>query len=110
MALFEKALSMLRRPDLPKKWRCASIDRAYTLFAPTLTGPRYGPRKELQYMIHSRRKAEIEILSTLKTCNDHTSVDDCDDYAPDATGQPPLLRYLAAKIGNSVKTCIQRHS
>ncbi|KAH9935384.1 Spo11/DNA topoisomerase VI subunit A [Fomitopsis serialis] len=39
----KKALSMLRRSGLPKKWR-----------------------KELQYMLHNRRKAEIEILSSVQ--------------------------------------------
>ncbi|OCH93112.1 DNA topoisomerase IV alpha subunit [Obba rivulosa] len=84
----KKALSMLRRPDLPRKWR-----------------------KELQYMLHSRRKAEIEILSTLKPSNIQrvSGNSDINDLAIGNAAQPPLLRYLISKITAMVQDGLQKY-
>ncbi|KAL6310487.1 DNA topoisomerase IV alpha subunit [Sparassis latifolia] len=85
----KKALSMLRREDIPKKWR-----------------------KELQYMVHTRRKAEIEILCSVPAqsessiCHppeDEDMLEDEDDRRKTLHGthplrDPPLLQYLVPKI------------
>ncbi|OBZ68175.1 Meiotic recombination protein SPO11 [Grifola frondosa] len=80
----KKALSMLRRSELPKKWR-----------------------KELQYMLHTRRKAEIEILSTLNQAGQHQTNDigshsDLHNHntrqIQETCSNSPLLQYLVNKI------------
>ncbi|PCH43729.1 hypothetical protein WOLCODRAFT_104050 [Wolfiporia cocos MD-104 SS10] len=80
----KKALSMLRRTNLPRHWR-----------------------KELQYMLHNRRKAEIEIITdgSLKASGDNHHDD---SEAVHALGsklpslrsyqEPMLVRYLLGKI------------
>ncbi|EMD37482.1 hypothetical protein CERSUDRAFT_49779 [Gelatoporia subvermispora B] len=85
----KKAMTMLRRPDLPRKWR-----------------------KELQYMLHNRRKAEIEILSTTNSCHNQAPEDQITvgDQAADAVTQPPLLQYLIKKIAAYMADCAQKYA
>ncbi|KAH9831233.1 uncharacterized protein C8Q71DRAFT_310817 [Rhodofomes roseus] len=102
----KKALSMLRRSALPKKWR-----------------------KELQYMLHNRRKAEIEILSSVqrkptasgsrrdlgRQSGDMLDSVDYEDLAT-ASGhiqppQPPcLVTYLTDKINAIVVSYAAKYS
>lgn len=106
----KKAFEMLRRPtNIPKKWR-----------------------KELMHMLHSRRKAEIEILYTGNadaspasatfpgvSSNDPsetpTAASGCSfpelapDHLPRSSGpsinlHPPLLQYLITKITSFVSS------
>ncbi|EED84539.1 predicted protein [Postia placenta Mad-698-R] len=77
----KKALTMLRRPNLPKRWR-----------------------KELQHMLHNRRKAEIEVLSL---ATQSMFISGCSDDGPRLGAHalnslPPLMHYLIAKISTHV--------
>ncbi|KAJ4497217.1 Spo11/DNA topoisomerase VI subunit A [Lentinula lateritia] len=79
----KKALSMLQRPQdvMPAKWR-----------------------KELMYMLHSRRKAEIEILSG--SVNSSTILASYPMLPPSTEGEAmqrkPLLHYLHVKLSQLV--------
>lgn len=89
----KKALAMLRRSDLPRKWR-----------------------RELQHMLHSRRKAEIEILSS----NDIASLPShslnrilvCDgantDRAQTSARRNALLDYLVKRISRAVQKSAEK--
>lgn len=69
-------------------------------------------------MLHSRRKAEIEILSTVRTEQTHLTRDSPDDeQGRDITdslvskgGHPPLLDYLITKISTCVADYSSKHS
>ncbi|KAI0779848.1 DNA topoisomerase IV alpha subunit [Fomes fomentarius] len=80
----KKARTLLRRTDLPAQCR-----------------------KELQYMLFTRRKAEIEVLSTATYFNSADRIPNiglgvvrvADDHPrEDGNGGMPLLRYLVAKL------------
>ncbi|KAF5393366.1 hypothetical protein D9757_000527 [Collybiopsis confluens] len=75
-----KALSMLRRPPniMPARWR-----------------------KELMYMLHSRRKAEIEILSSAKP---YVQSPDSGDDSATVPYYHPLLKYLQTKLPQFIST------
>ncbi|KAI0655961.1 DNA topoisomerase IV alpha subunit [Cubamyces menziesii] len=73
-----KAHALLRRANCPAHWR-----------------------KELQHMLFTRRKAEIEIISTARTMDCAADLGQRSKYTRE--GEPidsgmPLLRYLVAKI------------
>ncbi|KAG8904196.1 endodeoxyribonuclease [Tulasnella sp. 403] len=90
---YKKGLSMLRRPEstLPKAWR-----------------------REILHMLHSRRKAEIEILCTSTATLLHEEPafeEDCkleEDASPvgeneyELSGAPLLAAYLASKINSRI--------
>ncbi|KAH9949634.1 DNA topoisomerase IV alpha subunit [Amylocystis lapponica] len=71
----KKALAMLRRPDLPRRWR-----------------------KELQCMLHTRRKAEIEVLSTIGSAAGAAHDAGEDDAVLRPKRVAPMLHYLAEKV------------
>ncbi|EJF65132.1 topoisomerase acting in meiosis [Dichomitus squalens LYAD-421 SS1] len=83
----KKARSLLKRENLPARWR-----------------------KELQYMLFSRRKAEIEVLGAARATQESiadltqaASFSHCDFNRERAGGSPgtPLSRYLVKKIGDA---------
>ncbi|KAJ3776294.1 DNA topoisomerase IV alpha subunit [Lentinula raphanica] len=77
----KKAFKMLQRPSniMPAKWR-----------------------KELVHMLHNRRKAEIEILSSLVSLN--TNPDEGCPPQTDLSQRIPLFKYLHIKISQFVKS------
>ncbi|KAI0829683.1 DNA topoisomerase IV alpha subunit [Trametes gibbosa] len=83
----KKARSLLKRGGVPAEWR-----------------------KELQHMLFSRRKAEIEVLSVIRSVTDCTA-----DLPPNRQARfgessnsgIPLLRYLVAKISAA---CVEASS
>jgi len=82
----KKALAMLHRSGVPKKWR-----------------------RELQYMLHNRRKAEIEVLSSVQSPSNTAASSDEIDGSP-TTGcdqDPHLVRYLIDRISFYIARCRQ---
>ncbi|RDX44832.1 topoisomerase acting in meiosis [Lentinus brumalis] len=71
----KKARSMLKRRWLPAQWR-----------------------RELQHMLFSRRKAEIEVLGAVRASRDADPVLGRDRPAVGGQAGIPLVRYLVAKI------------
>ena len=78
-----------------------------------LTG-RLTCRKELQHMLFTRRKAEIEVLCAAASATRSTPTcaeERNDDSDEDEDGMVPgrrentLVRYLVAKIGKAVDSC-----
>lgn len=66
-------------------------------------------RKELQRMLHTRRKAEIEILSTAQVAPRaqgtglmHTDMTQARNSDTNGKGSPPLLDYLLGKISRCI--------
>ncbi|KAF7983767.1 hypothetical protein HWV62_18966 [Athelia sp. TMB] len=67
-------------------------------------------RKELQHMLHTRRKAEIEILSTAQVAPRaqgtglvmHTDMTQVRNSDTNGKVTPPLLHYLLGKISRCV--------
>ncbi len=56
------------------------------------------PRRELQHMLFSRRKAEIEVLGAVRASRDADPVLGRDRPAVGGQAGIPLVRYLVAKI------------
>ncbi|KAJ3889229.1 Spo11/DNA topoisomerase VI subunit A [Lentinula edodes] len=85
----KKALSMLQRPQdvMPTKWR-----------------------KELMYMLHSRRKAEIEILSSsVNSSPVLASYPMLPSIESEAMQRKPLLHYLHVKLSQLVASAQTHH-
>lgn len=96
-----QALSMLQRPQdvMPAKWRYNSAPSMCNI-----NSFRHCNRKELMYMLHSRRKAEIEILSG--SVNSSTILASYPMLPPSTEGEAmqrkPLLHYLHVKLSQLV--------
>ncbi|GJE94903.1 DNA topoisomerase IV alpha subunit [Phanerochaete sordida] len=77
----KKALSILRRDNLPRKWK-----------------------KELQHMLHSHRKAEIEILSTTDATasSQQTSSEEAMEDEPRQLSTNTLLDYVVSVINQGI--------
>ncbi|KAI0686367.1 topoisomerase acting in meiosis [Cytidiella melzeri] len=73
----KKALFMLKRSYIPRKWR-----------------------KEIQHMLYNRRKAEIEVLSAAQNTMDLPQ-----DKAVRNMHECLLVRYLASKIASAICSC-----
>ncbi|KAI0769325.1 topoisomerase acting in meiosis [Trametes elegans] len=73
----KKARSLLKRENIPEKWR-----------------------KELQHMLFTRRKAEIEVLSAVRSTDYAADIGHTNSIRAGEAGNSgvPLLRYLATKI------------
>lgn len=106
----DQARSLLKRGGVPAEWRSV---------LPLLPEPAHMlifgvvaivSRKELQHMLFSRRKAEIEVLSVIRSVTDCTA-----DLPPNRQARfgessnsgIPLLRYLVAKISAA---CVEASS
>ncbi|KAJ3537833.1 hypothetical protein NM688_g6615 [Phlebia brevispora] len=103
----KKALSMLRKAKLPRKWRQVAESYQRCNIA-TMT-------KELQHMLFNRRKAEIEILfagkevagaESYSVTRGFSMFSDLDEDAT-ASMQPEnvLTKYLIVKITSAVNRC-----
>lgn len=109
---------MLRRDlsSMPSQWRF--VPYTHSLFCPlfphyekqlhdteglTISRMFYTRRKELQHMLHTRRKAEIEILSTAKPLP--PPAQEMPKWSSSVSGAPPLLEYLLEKILAFVDAC-----
>lgn len=64
-----------------------------------------GPRHELMHMLHTRRKAEIEVLSTLPSTALSNSLNEEDHELEHSTAMisNPLVRYVIWKINKALE-------
>lgn len=90
-----KALAMLKREGLPAEWRCVAL--ALSRKGGTLT---IVVRRELQYMLHLGRKAEIQILASSSSPpqleTDTQTQHSASDSTPAASSR--LVNYIKTKL------------
>lgn len=98
---------MLRRPDLPKKWKYVCNFHLVKTDASSCASN----RKELQRMLHSRRKAEIEILSSMDsvTASQQPPSASAGQGAAVQYRRNGLLEYVVSKVNKAVDTAKQKY-